>query len=77
MAAQLTEEQESLLANMVEQARDRAKAAWKRSEDFSGASYDDAFESGFEAAMDFALSDEFERLISKLKSMLNENGPLN
>ncbi len=76
MAAQLTEEQENLLASMVQQARDRAKVTWKNSDDFSRASRDDAFDRGFEAAMDYALSDEFVRLISKLKLMLDEGGPL-
>ncbi len=76
MAAQLTEEQESLLATMIEQARDRAKSAWKNSNDFREASRDDAFDSGFEAAMDYALSDEFEQMIAKLRSMLDESAPL-
>ncbi len=76
MPAQLTEEQESLLASAVEHARDRARGAWQISDDFSRASVDDAFDSGFAAAMDFALSDEFGRLISKLKLMLDEGGPL-
>ncbi len=76
MPAQLTEEQESLLAKAVEHARDRARGAWKISDDFSRVSVDDAFDSGFAAAMDFALSDEFGRLISELKLMLDEGGPL-
>jgi len=76
MTAQLTEEQESLLASVVEHARDRAREAWQISDDFSRASVDDAFDNGFAAALDFALSDEFVRLISKLKLMLNEGGPL-
>ncbi len=76
MPAQLTEEQESLLASVIEHARDRARRAWQISDDSSHASVDDAFDSGFAAAMDFALSDEFGRLISKLKLMLDEGGPL-
>jgi hypothetical protein len=76
MPAQLTEEQESLLASVVEHARDRARGAWQISDDFSCVSVDNAFDSGFAAAMDFALSDEFVRLISKLKLMLDEGGPL-
>lgn len=68
LANQLTDEQETLLANMIEQARDRARAAWKSSDT-------EAFDRGFEAAMDFALSDEFLRFISQLKSMLGESGP--
>ena len=74
MANQLTEEQETLLANMVEQARDRARAVCKASVAFDSVSNDEAFDSGFEAAMDFALSDEFERFISRLNSMLDESG---
>jgi hypothetical protein len=76
MPAQLTEEQECLLAGVIERARDRARGAWQISDDFSCASVDDAFDSGFAAAMDFALSDEFVLLISKLKLMLDEGGPL-
>ena len=75
MANQLTDEQETLLANMIEQARDRARAVWNPSDTFNQASDDKAFDRGFEAAMDFALSDEFGRLISRLKSMLDESGP--
>ena len=74
MANQLTEEQETLLANMVEQARDRARAVCKASVAFDLVSNDEAFDRGFEAAMDFALSDEFEHFVSRLKSMLDESG---
>jgi hypothetical protein len=77
MANRLTDEQETLLANMVEQACGRARAACKASVAFDLVSNDEAFDRGFEAAMDFALSDEFGRLISKLKLMLDEGGPLN
>ena len=74
MANQLTDEQETLLANVVEQARERARAVCKVSVAFKLVSNDEAFDRGFEAAMDFALSDEFERFVSRLKSMLNESG---
>ena len=74
MANQLTDEQETLLANMVEQARDRARAVCKGSVVFDLVSNDEAFDRGFEAAMDFALSDEFGCFISRLKSMLAESG---
>lgn len=74
MTSQLTDEDETLLANIIEQARDRAKAAWKSSDTFNQAANDGAFDGGFEAAMDFALSDEFLRFISQLKSML-DGGP--
>ena len=74
MANQLTDEQETLLANMVEQARDRARAACKASVAFDLVSNNEAFDRGFEAAMDFALSVEFERFVSRLKSILDENG---
>jgi hypothetical protein len=75
MANQLTDDQETLLANMIEQARDRAKVAWKSSDTFNQASADAAFDRGFEAAMDFALSDEFGQFISRLRSMLEKGGP--
>jgi hypothetical protein len=74
MDNQLTDDQEMLLANVIEQARDRAKAAWKSSDAFNQASNDECFDRGFEGAMDFALSDEFGRFISRLKSMLDESG---
>jgi hypothetical protein len=74
MANQLTDEQEILLAAMVEQARDRARAVWKASDAFDLVSKDESFDRGFEAAMDFALSDEFERFIDRLKYMLDESG---
>jgi hypothetical protein len=76
MAARLTEEQESFLAGMVDAARDHAKRAWKSSDDSSQSTLDHSFDAGFEAAMDYALSDEFGRLISKLKSMLDDSKPL-
>jgi hypothetical protein len=74
MVNPLTDEQETLLAGMVEEARDRARAGWKASDVSNQASHDEAFDRGFEAAMDFALSDEFGRFISELKSMLDGNG---
>ncbi len=79
MANQLTEEQETSLANMVEQARDRARAVWKSSVAkaavaFDLASNDEAFDRGFDAAMDFAISDEFAHFVSRLKFMLDETG---
>jgi hypothetical protein len=74
MAKQLTDEQETLLAAMVEQALDRARAVWKASDAFDLVSKDESFDRGFEAAMDFALSDEFERFIDRLKYMLDESG---
>jgi hypothetical protein len=74
MANQLTDEQETLLANVVEQARDRARAVCKASVPFDLVSNDEAFDRGFEAAMDFALSDEFEHFVSRLKSMLDGSG---
>ena len=73
MASQLTDEQETLLANMVERARDRARAACRASVAFHPVSNDEAFDRGFEAAMDFVLSDEFEHFVSRLKSMLDES----
>jgi hypothetical protein len=74
LANQLTDEQETLLANVVEQARERARVLCKVSVAFKLLSNDEAFDRGFEAAMDFAISDEFERFVSWLKSMLNESG---
>jgi hypothetical protein len=74
MANQLTDEQETLLANMVEQARDRARMVWKASVAHDLVSDDEAFDSGFESAIDFAFSDEFEHFISRIKSMLGESG---
>ena len=73
MANQLTDEQETLLANMVELARDRARAACKASAALHPVSNDEAFDRGFEAAMDFVFSDEFEHFIFRLKSMLGES----
>lgn len=70
MAAQLTEEQEAWLVDVIEQARERAKRAWKITSGFTHASPDEAFDKGFEEAMEFAVSDEFARLISRLKAML-------
>jgi hypothetical protein len=75
MAIKLTDEQETLLANLVEQARDRAWVAWKASIASDRESNSEAFDRGFEAAMDFALSNEFEVFISRLKSMLEGDGP--
>ena len=66
----LTDEQETFLANMVEQARERAKRDWKITEGFSRATVDEAFDSGFGEAMEFAVSDEFAELIARLKAML-------
>ena len=79
MVNQLTDEQETLLANMVEQTRDRARAVWKASVAkasvaFDLVSYDEAFDRGFDAGMDFAISDEFEHFVSRLKSMLDASG---
>ncbi len=79
MANQLTEEQETLLANMVEQARERARGVWKASVAkasvaFHLVSNDEAFDRGFDAAMDFAISDEFEHFVSRLKFMLDASG---
>ena len=71
MVSQPTDEQEALLAGMIEQARDCARALWKASDAFDLVSNDEAFDGGFEAARDFALSDEFGRSVSRLKSMLN------
>lgn len=73
MAAQLTEEQEIWLADMIEQARERAKRAWKTTNGFSRASPEEAFDRGFEEAMEFAVSDEFGQFLTRLKSMLNES----
>ncbi len=71
MANHLTDEQETLLAHVIERARNRAKRAWKITIGFSGATPDEAFDKGFEDAMEFALSDEFGQLISRLKAMLS------
>jgi hypothetical protein len=65
---ELTDEQETFLANMVEQARERAKRHWKITE--GRATVDEAFDSGFGEAMEFAVSDEFAELIARLKAML-------
>ncbi len=73
MAAQLTEEQEVWLADMIEQARDRAKREWKATSGISHATPDEAFDRGFEEAMEFAVSDEFGQFLTRLKSMLNES----
>ena len=67
---ELTDEQETFLANMVEQARERAKRDWKITEGFSRATVDEAFDLGFGEAMEFAVSDEFAELIARLKAML-------
>ena len=78
MVNPLTDEQETLLVDMVEKARDRARQAWKATRIFDLTyltSPDDAFKIGFEAAMDFALGDEFIRLISQIKSLLDVSGP--
>ncbi len=72
-AAQLTEEQEIWLADMIEQARERAKRTWKTTSGISRATPDEAFDRGFEEAMDFAVSDEFGGFLTRLKSMLDEN----
>jgi hypothetical protein len=74
MVNEPTDEQEALLAGMIEQACDCARALWKASDAFDPASDDEAFDRGFEAAMDFALSDEFGRSVSGLKAMLDERG---
>jgi hypothetical protein len=66
----LTDEQETFLANLVERARERAKRAWKITEGFSRATVDEAFDSGFGEAMEFAVSDEFAELVARLKAML-------
>ena len=73
MAAQLTEAQEIWLADMIEQARERAKRAWKTTRGISGTTPDEAFNRGFEEAMEFAVSDEFGQFLTRLKSMLNES----
>ena len=75
-ADQLTEEQEILLANVIVQARERAKRTWKTTNAFSPAAPDDAFDRGFMEAIDFLVSDEFESFISRLKAMLNDGGLL-
>ena len=67
---ELTDEQEMFLANMVEQARERAKRDWKITEGFSRATVDEAFDKGFGEAMEFAVGDEFAELIARLKVML-------
>ena len=69
LANQLTDEQETLLANMIEQARDRARAAWKSSDT-------EAFDRGFEAALHFSIEIDARRerttpLSSSLKTMLS------
>lgn len=76
MVNPLTDEQEALLVDMMEKARDRARQVWKASRTFDFTTPDDAFNRGFEAAMDFALGDEFMRLISQIKSMLGVSGPI-
>ncbi len=73
MPTQLTDKQEILLMNIVEEARDRAMAEWSASAVSDRASSDEAFDRGFEAAMDFVLSDQFARFIYGLKSMLEMN----
>ncbi len=74
MVNQPTDELEASLVGMIEQARDCARALWKASDAFDSVSNDEAFDIGFEAAMDFALSDEFGRSVSRLKSWLDESG---
>ena len=67
---ELTNEQETFPANMVEQARERAKRDRKITEDSSRATVDQAFDLGFGEAMEFAVSDEFAELIARLNTML-------
>jgi hypothetical protein len=50
-AAQLTDAQEAMLFNAIEQARERAKERWKGDGDFFRSTLDDAFNTGFEEAM--------------------------
>jgi hypothetical protein len=72
----LTDEQETLLVDMVEKARDRARQVWRANRTFDLTSPDEAFNRGFEAAMDFALGDEFMLLISQIKSIFDVSGPI-
>jgi hypothetical protein len=53
MVDQPTDEQEALLGGMIEQARDCAMALGKPSDAFDLIFNDEAFDRGFESAMDF------------------------
>jgi hypothetical protein len=71
MIVQLTEKQEIWLADMIEEARERAKEEWKATNAF--ATLDEAFDGGFKEAMDFAVSDEFLEFLARVKSMLDNS----